>query len=294
MKIHIFTLIAITLLLTSCATFFRAINYSPSNKMKEITFTEESPNTAYHFYYSDTLNHSYLRELRQKYKLDNLAATASSEMEKIKAILNWSSSQWSHNGSNSPSNADALTILKEAKNGSQFRCVEYGILASACLNSVGLRSRVLGLKTRDVEKVKKGAAHVVTEVYSKKYNKWIFIDPQFNILPTKNGTPLNAVEFQKAILSGKEDIELVNINGAVDADFSENYLQWIGKYLYYFDVLFDQRIGYELDYKDFDGKTKLMLVPAEAENPTVFQRNNKINYCIYTNSISDFYRNPMN
>lgn len=266
--------------------------FRPSSKLIAISFSNELPNPNYKFYFSDTLNHSYLRKLRQGYGIDTLTSSIDSEIEKIKAILNWSSTQWKHNGNNKPSNPDALTILNEVKDGSQFRCVEYGILASASLNSIGISSRVLGLKTRDVEKVRKGAGHVVTEAFSKQFDKWIFIDPQFNVMPIKNGIPLNAIEFQNAIMNDRENIELMNINGKLSAVNSEHYLKWIGKYLFYFDVLFDQRIGNEPNYEKINGKSKMMLVPIGEKEPIIFQRNGKINYCIYTNSVKDLYRQP--
>ncbi len=278
--------------MSSCSSIFRAINYIPSNKMYEISFLDEESGQVYPFYYSDTLGNEYLKELRQNYGLDTLTSNLPNEIEKIKTILHWSSSQWEHNGSNSPSKADALTILKEAEAGKQFRCVEYGILAAASLNSIGIRARVLGLKTRDVKKVKFGAGHVVAEVYSNEFSKWIFIDPQFDIMPTLNGVPLNAVEFQKAISYERQNIELVNSKGKLEPDFAENYINWIGKYLYFFDVGFDQRIDFSVDKKDYEGKNSLMLVPLGVDNPTIFQRKYKIDYCIYTNSINEFYTNP--
>jgi hypothetical protein len=93
--------------------------------MYEISFLDEESGQVYPFYYSDTLGNEYLKELRQNYGLDTLTSNLPNEIEKIKTILHWSSSQWEHNGSNSPSKADALTILKEAEAGNQFRCVEF-------------------------------------------------------------------------------------------------------------------------------------------------------------------------
>ncbi len=293
MKTKSITLILIFFILSSCSSFFRAINYSPSKKVKEIAFSDEESTKGYQFYYSDTLDNEYLRELRQNYGLDTLTSTLPSEIEKIKTILHWSSSQWEHNGSNTPSKSDALTILKEVEAGKQFRCVEYGILASASLNSIGIRARVLSLKTRDVEKIKYGAGHVVTEVCSNEYFKWIFIDPQFDVLPVLKGVPLNAVEFQKAILTEKQNIELHNSKGKVEQESVDGYINWIGKYLYFFDVGFDQRIDFSVNRKRYDGNTGLMLVPLGVDNPSIFQRKYKIDYCIYTNSINEFYANPI-
>ncbi len=279
-------------LFTNCASFYSAINITPSQKIKEIRYLAEKSTHGYQFYYSDTLGNQYLRELRQNYGLNNLTSNLPNEFEKIKTILHWSSSQWEHNGSNTPSKSDALTILKEAKAGNKFRCVEYGIVAAASLNAIGIPARVLGLKTRDVGKVRFGAGHVVTEVYSQQYSKWIFIDPQMDILPTLKGIPLNAVEFQKAILNERQNIELINASGKIEQELAESYINWIGKYLYFFDAAFDQRIDYSIDSKGFEGKKRIMLVPLKAKNPTVFQRKNKINYCVYTNYLSDFYINP--
>jgi len=292
MRLRVLGTLVLGILLNGCLPLYRALNFAPSQKVLDISFSDEAPNPNYTFFYSDTLNHLYLRELRQGYGIDTLISSFESELDKIKAVLKWASSQWEHNGYNSPSNPDALTILKESKNGNQFRCVEYGILASACLNSVGIPARVLGLKTRDVEKVRRGAGHVVAETYSRQFDKWIFIDPQFNVLPMFDGVPLNAIEFQEAIVNNRDKVELVNMSGKVSTVKTESYLNWIGKYLFYFDVLFDQRIGNEPNYKSVNGKTKLMLVPLGEKDPAVFQRSSKINYCFYTHSAQDFYKKP--
>lgn len=288
----IFFAIGILLIVSGCTPFYRLINFSPSAKLKEISFSTTEANSTYQFYYSDTLNNNYLRELRQSYKLDSMTDNVENEFEKVKIILDWAHQQWEHNGSNNPSKPDALTILKEAQSGKKFRCVEYGIVTSSALNSIGITARVLGLKTRDVEKVRYGAGHVVSEVYSTSFNKWIFMDPQFNVIPVLNGEPLNAVEFQKAIVNDRNNLKLINRHGDVSAEDFNNYISWVAKYLFYFDVLFDQRIGNEPDYEDINGITKIMLVPVGEKEPKVFQRRSKIDYSFYTNSLNDFYKRP--
>jgi len=72
----------------------------------------------------------------------------------------------------------------------------------------------------------------------------------------------------------------------------DNYINWVAKYLFYFDVLFDQRIGNEPNYKDINGMTKITLVPVGEKEPKIFQRHSKIDYSFYTNSLNDFYRRP--
>jgi len=288
----LFFTLSILVLFSSCASFYQFINISPSAKLKNISFSDKDFNETYEFFYSDTLGDKYMRTLRESYKLDSLSDLGKSQFEKIKIILDWTNRQWKHNGSNNPSKSDALTILREASEGKLFRCVEYGIVASASLNSIGIKARVLGLKTRDVEKVRRGAGHVVTEVYSTEFEKWIFIDPQFNVLPVLNDIPLNAVEFQNAILNNREKLILINLNGEIDKVNADSYINWIAKYLFYFDALFDQRISDDLNYRRIKGMTKLTLVPEGYKEPRVFQRSSKINYSHYTNSVKDFYRKP--
>lgn len=280
--------------LSACSPVYRFFNISPSIKLKEVKFADNAANQAYKFQYPDTTNNKYLRELRTNYGLDTINSKFEEEIDKIKAILDWTHKQWTHSGSNTPSKSDPLTILKEAKEGNNFRCVEYGIVSSAALNSIGIPSRVLALKTADVEKVKYGAGHVVAESYSEEFKKWIFIDGQFNAIPVLNNIPLNAVEFQKAITENIDQLRIINIKGAFSKEAKEKYINWISKYLFYFDIRFDNRF---ISYKDkvkINGKPKLMLVPLNAENPSVFQRKSKIDYCLYTNNINDFYQKPNN
>jgi len=287
-----FLAISTLLIVSGCTQFYQLINITPSTKLKKINFSTTDADTTYHFFYSDTLNNNYLRELRQSYNLDTMTDSIDDEFEKIKIILDWAHQRWEHDGSNNPSKPDALTILKEAQNGKKFRCVEYGIVTSSALNSIGITARVLGIKTRDVEKVKFGAGHVVSEVYSTSLNKWIFMDPQFNAIPVLNGMPLNSVEFQNAIVNDRNNLKLINLHGEVSTEDLNNYINWVAKYLFYFDVLFDQRIGNEPNYESIKGMTKIMLVPIGEKEPKVFQRRSKIDYSFYTHSLNDFYRRP--
>lgn len=279
-------------ILSSCSPLFRALNLAPSNSLKKIVFLNKSITPQYRFFYSDTTKNEYLRKLRTNYGLNTIASNHEDEFSKIKAILNWTNKQWSHSGSNTPSKFDPISILEEAKDGNNFRCVEYGIVSAGALSSIGIQSRVLALKTSDVAKIKYGAGHVVAESYSKKFEKWIFIDGQYNAIPMLKNIPLNAVEFQKAILENIDELKIVNSKGEVSNKEKEKYIKWISKYLYYFDVNFDNRnLPYEEKFK-LAAKSRLMLVPLGAENPSIFQKKSEIDYCLYTNNVNDFYQKP--
>lgn len=246
------------------------------------------PATPYAFRYEAGTNNAYLAQLRQQYNLDAVVQGAQNDTERALRLLHWVHQQWDHNGSNQPTKSDALSILEEVKLGKQFRCVEYGIVATSCLNAFGLKSRVLALKTKDVETTESGAGHVLLETWLPDLQKWVLLDGQWDVMPVLRGKPLNAVEFQQAIASNYKDLEIRSLSGASKM----SYVNWIAPYLYYLDVKFDNREGLGLEREKVNGKGSLMLVPAGAKEPTVFQKLNPINYCVYTRSLAAFYAKP--
>ncbi|KAA9345566.1 transglutaminase-like domain-containing protein [Adhaeribacter soli] len=254
-----------------------------------VKFEEKSKKAAYTFRYEiKPEDNVFLKQLRDDYNLNEVVKGAKNDTEKALKVMNWVHNQWKHNGSNQPSKSDALTILQEAKEGKQFRCVEYGIVTASALNAVGLKSRVLALKTKDVETTESGAGHVVLETYLNDLGKWVMLDSQWDAMPALKGKPLNAVEFQNAIVNNYEPLEIKSLSGLG----KRTYANWIAPYLYYFDVKFDNREGELKDQLMVSGKKSLMLVPSRAKNPTVFQKQWPINNCVYTNSLVDFYAKP--
>ncbi|PTX14687.1 transglutaminase superfamily protein [Pontibacter mucosus] len=254
-----------------------------------VEFNKKQPVPAYTFVYEQNRNNAYLQELRSKYNLDAIVAGAANDTEKALRMVNWVHKQWQHNGMNEPSNPDALTILAEVKEGKQFRCVEYGIVTTACLNAIGLPARTMGLKMKDVETVEFGAGHVLLEVYLPDLQKWVMLDGQFDVMPVLNNVPLNAVEFQQAIAKDYSKLEIRSLSGTSKMQ----YVNWVYPYLYYFDVKFDNREGVAFERETIDGKSSLMLVPVGAKVPEVFQRKYKLDRYKYTNSLTDLYQAPV-
>jgi len=130
-----------------------------------------------------------LEILRRKYDIDNVIAPAVNEYGQILLVSNWLNSRISFGVPHNVSyNFDALDILSRAEHGEKFFCSEYVTTYIQALSSIGITSRFVGLL--------KG--HVVAEVWSNDYDKWVVIDPTFDIFYELNGVPLNALELHNA------------------------------------------------------------------------------------------------
>ena len=279
-----------SILFSSCNTIVFILAKKPSHKISAINF-ENNTKPNYAFLYPDTLGDLFFRQISMENNLLELVKGVNTDKERALVILNWTHSQWSHNGSNNPSKPDALTILKEAKEGNNFRCVEYGVVAKSALLSIGMKARGLGLQTKDVETCKLGAGHYLAEVWLSELKKWALMDGQFNIMPTLQGLPLSAVEFQRAIIN-KEPFVLINSKGEISEKEYTDYLKFIPHYLFYFTTNFDQRHVSSSSIYKVNGKSGLMLVPINAKKPVVFQKKYSNNDFEYTNALNDFYKSP--
>ncbi len=237
------------------------------------------------FKYSVAVNSS-LSRLKQLADID--IGSETSEFHKAKAIIGYAHQLFTHDGDNEPSSADPLTILREAKAGQSFRCVEYSTLAVGLLWAHEIPARTIGLKTSDVETRQFEAGHVVIEFWSKDYKKWVMCDVQTGIMPTHNEVPLSAYELA-SYLQAHESIVFMPINRSKlkqDTGFGDNgsYEEWIKEYLCFIDTPLDMTF----DNKDRRNQQIVMLVPNDGKYPRSFQGLFDMN-ALYTHSVKDFY-----
>lgn len=263
--------LGIALLFAGCTEQVPVLQFNDGPKVESYAFRWSDP------------EEPYLKRLRNQYGLDKIVADGSGDYEKLRAVCAWVHRRWEHHGDNKPQNSDPISILQEAKQGKRFRCVEYAIVTSGCLNALGIPSRVLALKTADVQTRKSGAGHVVAEAYLRDLDKWVLVDGQWDVIPLLGETPLSAVELQDALA---QELPSLTVSSRSAAD-GEAYFRWIGRYLFYFDVGLDNRY----DVSERSSK-KLMLVPVGADEPKVFQRTRPIRNVIYTHSVRAFYAKP--
>jgi hypothetical protein len=238
----------------------------------------------YEIKYSNISADPFYTKLRNQYKLDSLVKDAETDFDKILTIQSWVQSRWKHDCCNTPEQNNAIYILEQVKKGERFRCVEYSTVAKQCLASLGFKVRGLGLMTKDISDVQSGGGHVVNEVYIEDIKKWMYFDPQFGVIPTLEGIPLNAIELQYRI-KNKLDFKLINPNKTIT---KEDYIAWISPYLYYFTTSLNQG-GISIWDRIVGNKKSLTLYPKGAEKPPYFQKIFRLNNSFYTHSVKDFY-----
>lgn len=203
------------------------------------------------------------------------------ELATVVALCAWVHQLWEHSGGNDTGADDPIAIIRQARLGRSFRCVEYAAVLGGCLNAFGIRARSIALKKHDVETALSEAGHVATEAFLVHEQRWVFLDAQFNFIAFPSGVLMNAVELRAAL-----DEQGALGAAAHRSEFAE-YLEWLKPYLFYLDVRLDNRIGAP-DRSD----RSLMLVPVDADKPTIMQRHWLIEAMTYTHSLSTFYPTP--
>jgi hypothetical protein len=227
-----------------------------------------------------------LSELKKLAGID--IAPDHTQLDKARIILGYVHELFSHNGYNQPSANDPITILKEAKSGKSFRCVEYSLIGVALLWAYGIPARTIGLKTRDVETRECGAGHVVVEFWDKDFDKWVMCDVQKGVIPQIKGRPLSALELGQAI-SQKVSIDFSPVQKSHAAKSNspaneQSYTNWISEYLYFYDTPLETTFA----VTDRRKQKIVMLVPLGVEPPKIFQNSFAMNLTPTYNA-QDFY-----
>ncbi|MCF7811402.1 transglutaminase-like domain-containing protein [bacterium] len=227
----------------------------------------------------------YLIKLREQYCIDTLVTDCKTSLDSVLSVMHWVHGQWEHYSGNLPEMNDPITILKKVRKGMRYSCLEYSAVLAGCLNSLGFTSRVVDLNPVDVETKTDSPVHVVVEVYIPQYNKWIYADPQWDVIPMLYERPLNAVEFQDALWKTHPGLRLASHSDV----YLDDYTTFVAEYLYFFVVYTDNRHAGSI-FKDRSNQ-KIMLVTAGADSPRTIQ-GYVLKMVHYTNILAEFYVNP--
>lgn len=162
-------------------TVNRFINAHPARSSLPFTYQRPSPR---------------LRELREKYRLDDVVAPGRTDWEKLVLLRNWVRTQWPYNDAGPyERHWDALEILG-APDGHHGMCVQFGVTFTQCAAALGYVSRHLIVQN-----------HFIADVWSDDYGKWVVMDVETALKPThdtahyidtRTGTPLDMLELHRA------------------------------------------------------------------------------------------------
>ncbi|MBL4888757.1 MAG: transglutaminase domain-containing protein [Candidatus Lindowbacteria bacterium] len=148
-------------------------------------------------------SHPDLAALSNEEKLAGLLKGSSSELETLLRLRKWTREQWDtvdRNGAEEPP-WNARTTLESIRNGELAGglCSEYSVVFLQASQSQGFQPRIVSLESST------GSGHRVVEVWSKSFNKWIMMDPLFDLHYEKDGVPLGVLELHDALLNSKND-----------------------------------------------------------------------------------------
>lgn len=233
------------------------------------------------FYYPNIMR-PYMRRLKETYGIEELVKDARNDIDRVRIVCNWVHNRWQHQGMCPRQPNDPIAILEAAKAGTGFSCYEYSIVLAGCLNSIGIKTRIVVLLPRFVDQSPSGSYHVVAEAYLENRKKWVMADAQFNSVPTLNNYPLSIVELQNTLTRRLGDVDF----GSVEEQYHRSYPHDILVNIHYLYTPLDNRIvGAQSPVNQSGG---LMLVPLGDTPPQRFA-GAPVGKIQVTHSVPDFY-----
>ncbi|MCP5107339.1 MAG: transglutaminase domain-containing protein, partial [bacterium] len=117
-------------------------------------------------------------------------------------LCDWTHRQWKRSVPDPYPLSNAIDILKDIRSGKTGGfCGQYAYVLADVLKSLGFFSvRCVELWSSRA----KNQSHFVVEAWSDRYEKWIILDPDYNIYyeSVDNGIPANAYEIRESLLGG--------------------------------------------------------------------------------------------
>ncbi len=162
-------------------------------KLDALPFVESDYTQRFKF---DSYENPKLKELREKYKLDEVVAPGKDEFDRQVLLLDWTHRQFKKFGRPSANPKGALEILKAVEEGHTFFCAHYADTLCSAAASLGWVDRTLALRRHRDYPNAGSPEHSTTEIWSNQHRKWVMVDPTGNLYVEKDGVPLNAFEIR--------------------------------------------------------------------------------------------------
>jgi hypothetical protein len=183
------------------------------------------------------------QELHKTYNLNDIAGCGN-DFDKAVNLLGWISSNVYHCGAFCKDIKDSATVIldyafcKGLEKG--INCRYLSIALTECLLAVGIKARtiyIMPFSPYDLDN------HVVCEVWIDELNKWVMIDPTYNLYAIHNDTKLSVIELRRLLANHKEVTfnEKANYNG--NPINKDELIEYFAKDLYWFQ--FSEIQGYD-------------------------------------------------
>lgn len=148
-------------------------------------------------------------ELREKYNLAKVAGDGDSFIKAFN-LMQWLTDHTCYNGASKAWNPDDSLAILEYSFDKGFKraicCREKAIVLTDMFISLGLKAYPLCMRSvRDVDN------HFTVRFFYEEQNKWIMLDPSFNVVFKLKREPLDVYEVRQALLEGK-DVEFSGYN----------------------------------------------------------------------------------
>lgn len=200
-----------------------------------------------------------LAAFRQAYHLDEVAGSGP-EFERLVNLMRWVHRQVRHDGnSTNPEPRNAMHLLQVCKaEGRGINCRMMATILNEAYLSLGFQSRQVTCQPLDE---KDPDCHVITTVWSRSLNKWLYMDPTMEAyLMDEKGAPLSIQEVRDRLVAGAplQVSPGANWNGRPEPP--ANYLAYMAKNLMRISCPVESAYGYEsrktgLSYVTLDATT---------------------------------------
>ncbi|QGU95624.1 transglutaminase domain-containing protein [Clostridium bovifaecis] len=256
-----------------CVTAFKFKNMGDKVGLRIVKWDNFYEGNNVQLYYGST-EKKLLRELRERYNLDEITQNSKDDFDKSLKIMQWINENMNYDSKIEEhlEEKGAFDILADA-NKKTYSNKEICIVYNEFTTALGIASRIGELTLSKEEKTRGKRSLQVCEVWSSKYNKWIMIDTSNGIYVKYNNIPLSAIE---VIEKGIENFEVV---GTAD---SKSYKHEMKKYFYNYIIKIDNSVydlkksnSYISFVKDIEN---ISSIPVNENNfrPIIFTNNSSL------------------
>ncbi len=139
-----------------------------------------------------------LRILRDVLRLDSVVSGSSGDLDRFRRLTSFVRNIADHTDDLATSMSygapvDAFSILDGVSIGQTLQCNAYSLLLIQILGSLGYVARQCSCGYFEPRE------HVVVEVWSPEFAKWIILDPDYDLVYLRHGSPISAYEAQQII-----------------------------------------------------------------------------------------------